>query len=510
MEHTPVSYSQHSTAFRALMYLISFILGAATLCFFSYVQKILAGYPHKGIGYIIPVLAGGGTALYIRILIVRLKQAKEDFSIPTAPQGLLYKTVYFATCLIAGSAGLCIFSLTQKVLAGYPLKLTGFVAPIIFGGASGLILGIYLHRNRQLAFQQAQAYAHLQEERNRMYDILESINDGLVVTDKNRNIELVNDAAVEMLEIPAEEMRGKPLIQVFSSCTSDNTERFFSIGAEGTAARTFRLLTSDGSVRVVKARITPIRKQDIRTGAVILILHDTTEEYKLEQLKSEFMSTATHNLKTPITAISGYAELLLAQEDLPREQRHEFLTYIHDKAWNLDHMIDNLLNLRRVEDGRDISLHKKPCRAEEIIEPLRKLCSELPPKIDFKFDVEHADTILNVDAKKIYQALENIIDNAVKFSPQGGIVKISATRLDNHYQFSIQDEGIGMNEEELARIFDRFYRADAKVQGTPGIGLGMSLVKQIVDAHGGSIEVQSKPHQGSTVVLSLPLNMATF
>ncbi|MFO7831240.1 MAG: ATP-binding protein [Desulfuromonadaceae bacterium] len=505
MNHTP--RSSLDTTLRILLYAFAFILGAATLSFFSYVQKIMAGYPQQGIGYIIPMLAGGSTGLYIRILAERLQQAEAKTSTHTAGEKLLHKIVYFAACLTTGSIVLCTFSLTQKVLAGYPLKFTGFITPLLFGGATGLVLGLYLHRNRQLALTQIQINADLQQERNRMYDILSSIDDGLVVTDENRNIELVNNAAVSLLDISASEMRNKPLAQVFNNCTSDNTKDFLSIGAEGSAAETFRLLTSDGSTRVVKAKIIPIHNHNIRTGAVILSLHDTTEEYKLEQLKSEFMSTATHNLKTPITAIAGYAELLLAQQDLPEKQRLEFLTYIYDKAWNLDHMIDNLLALRRVEDGRELRLHKETCRAEDILESVHKFCGDLSPQITFKFDAEHMETTMHVDPKKIYQALENIIDNAVKFTPEKGIVKISTSRTESHYQFSIQDEGIGMEEEELEHIFDRFYRAETSAQDTPGVGLGMSLVKQIVDAHGGDIEIQSKPHQGTTVTLSLPLNI---
>lgn len=504
MEHK--SQPPLDTVFSAVLYAAAFVLGAVTLCFFSYVQKIMAGYPHQGIGYIVPALAGGGVALYIRILIVRLQHAEVEANSPMTPEKLWHKIAYFTACVSSGSLILCAFSLTQKVLAGYPLKFAGFVIPVLFGGTSGLILGTYLHRNRQLVRRQAQINARLQQERNRIYDILSSIDDGLVVTDENLNIELINSAAVSILEVSASGMLGKPVIQMFNNCTSDNTEYFFNAGGKESTGETFRLLTSDGSVRVIKAKVVPIHNQNICTGAVILSLHDTTEEYKLEQLKSDFMSTATHNLKTPITAISGYAELLLAQEDLPEKQRHEFLTYIYDKAWNLDHMIDNLLTLRRVEDGRELRLRKEPCHAEDILEPVRKLCGDLPPKINFRFEVEHADTTLNVDAKKIYQALENIIDNAVKFSPAGGIVKISASRAGCIYQFSIQDEGVGMDDEELEHIFDRFYRAETTVPSTSGIGLGMSLVKQIVDAHRGSIEVHSKPHQGSIVTLSLPLD----
>lgn len=406
---------------------------------------------------------------------------------------------------IGGAAILCFFSYIQKVMTGYALQISDFVTPILFGGAGGTVLGLYLHRTRQLAAQQTQAYARLQQERNRAYAILASINDGLIVTDEKHNIELVNNAAATLLEISADETRGKPLAQMFDSCTSDSTEGFFNVDAKDDSDRSFRLLTTDGSIRVVRAKIAAVHSDNIRTGAIILILHDTTDEYKLERLKDEFLSTATHNLKTPITAISGYAELLLAQEQLPTEQQQEFLTYIFDKVWHLDHMIDNLLALRRVENGRSLRLSRENHSADEILQSVRRLCQNFP-RVNFKFDIEHPETCLNIDVKKIYQALENIIDNAVKFSPENGIIRISTRRDVGRYVFRIQDEGVGMNEEELKHIFDRFYRAKAWGQTTPGIGLGMSLVKQIISAHGGEIEVQSKPHQGSTITFGLPLS----
>ncbi|MFA5700723.1 MAG: PAS domain-containing sensor histidine kinase [Desulfuromonas sp.] len=506
MEPEPTRNKKPSPAGAALLYIGAFAGGAVTLCFLSYIQKVMVGYPQRGMGYIVPILAGGGVALYIRILSVRLQQHGLEIDAEAQPETPLYKIGYYTTSFVGGSVVLSAFSATQKVLAGYALKASGFVTPILFGGASGIVLGLYLHRTRQLAAQQAQANARLQQERNRIYDILASIDDGLVVTDEKCNIELANSAAVALLEVSAREMCGKPLAQIFATCTSDNTEEFFNVGADGGGGRTFHLLTADGSTRVVKAKIAAVHNADIRTGAIILILHDTTDEYMLEQRKVEFLSTATHNLKTPITAISGYAELLLAQEQLPAEQQHEFLTYIYDKAWHLDHMLDNLLALRRVENGRALSLHRGHHSVDEILQPVRKLCHELPARVSFKFDIEQAETCLYVDLKKIYQALENIIDNAVKFSSENGIIRISAKREGERYVFKIQDEGAGMSEEELNHIFDRFYRAQSWGQTTPGIGLGMSLVKQVITAHGGNIEVQSKQHQGCTVTFDLPLS----
>jgi K+-sensing histidine kinase KdpD len=165
-----------------------------------------------------------------------------------------------------------------------------------------------------------------------------------------------------------------------------------------------------------------------------------------------------------------------------------------------------LLALRRIENGSALCLHKGFHSVAEILQPVRKLCQDLPAKVSFKFDIEQPETCLNVDAKKIYQVLENIIDNAVKFSPKNGIIRISARREQERYIFKIQDEGVGMSKEELSHIFDRFYRAENWGQSTPGIGLGMSLVKQVITAHGGEIEIQSKPHQGSIVTFGLPLS----
>lgn len=505
MEYDHSCKQQTSPTGSILLHIGAFVAGAATLCFFSYIQKVMAGYPQRGLGYMVPILAGGGVALYICSLSVRLKALTPETDTTPETNKPLYKIMYFAVCLIGGGAVLSVFSATQKVLAGYPLKTSGFVIPILFGSASGIILGLYLHRTRQLVAQQIRANARLKQERNRIYDILASINDGLVVTDEKHNIELINSAAVALLETSPAQMRGKPLAQVFDNCTEDNTEDFFNICAEG-GGDTFRLRTTDGSTRVVKAKITSVNNESIGAGAIILTLHDTTDEYKLEQLKAEFLSTATHNLKTPITAISGYSELLLAQEQLSLEQQHEFLTYIYDKAWQLDRMIDNLLALRRVENGRTLYLQKEPHSVDEILQSVRKFCKEMSSKVSFKFDIEQPETSLNVDAKKIYQALENILDNAVKFSPENSIIRISTKREGERYLFQIQDEGQGMSEEELLHIFDRFYRAETSTQAVPGIGLGMSLVKQVISAHGGNVEVRSSPHQGCTVMFDLPLS----
>ncbi|MDY0212903.1 MAG: ATP-binding protein [Desulfuromonadaceae bacterium] len=507
MEPKHTHKSNFSPVGAVLLHIGAFVAGAVTLCFFSYIQKTLAGYPQRSVGYIVPILAGGCVALYIRILSERLQQHELETDAEVKQEKPLFIIiVYYAACLVSGGIVLSVLSATPMVLAGYALKASGFVAPVLFGGASGIILGSYIHRTRQLAAQQILANARLQQERSRIYAILTSIDDGLVVTDENLNIELANNTAVTLLEISANEMHGKPLAQMFDSCTNDSTEDFFSVGAEGGGGRTFRLLTADGSTRVVKAKIAAVHNKNIRTGAVVLILHDETDEYKLEQLKDEFLSTATHNLKTPITAISGYSELLLAQEQLPAEQQHEFLTYIYDKAWHLDHMIDHLLALRRIENGRDLRLHKEYHSIDEIMQSVRRICHDMPARVSFKFDIEHLETSLYVDVKKIYQTLENIIDNAVKFSPENGIVRISGSRQGDRYVFRIQDEGVGMSEEELNHIFDRFYRAETDGHVASGIGLGMSLVKQIITAHGGDIEATSKPHQGSTITFGLPLS----
>jgi len=451
--------------------LVSFLVGSVTLTFLSFTQKTVVGYPHLILGYAIPAMVGGLIGATLFILYRRTSLTSND------PQSLhSFSRIELTYSILAGSITLCLFSAIQKALAGYPMKPAGFTVPVIFGGLSGALIGTYLTRNRRLLIAQQNAASILQQEKNRTDDIIASISDGLLVTGANGRVDHSDLVSPEKI---------------------------------GHCAQ-IKLNTQDGSLRTVHARTAAVRNQRGSRGEIVLLLHNNTEEKRIDRMKSEFLSTATHNLKTPITAITGYSELLINQDQLSGAEQQEFLGYIHDKAWQLNKLIDNLLDISRVESGREIRLEKDDVKARQLVEEIHSFCDSQQTRCEFQYHFEQTDCLLYIDLAKMVLIMENLISNAIKFSPGGGLVSLAGHQTGNSYEIKISDEGIGMSDDECCQIFDRFYRADASDDAPQGFGLGLTLVKQLVEAHGGEIQVCSTPRQGTTVSFQLPIRNGAF
>jgi len=227
-----------------------------------------------------------------------------------------------------------------------------------------------------------------------------------------------------------------------------------------------------------------------------------------DRMKNEFISTAAHELRTPLCSVVGYAELLLEPETvggLSEEQRHEFLQEIYDKAGALAKIVDDLLDISRIEAGFAVPLQKKTCDLGELVRrEVGHLQLQAPGhRFELALPAAGAAAVL-ADRHKLVQVLENLIGNAIKFSPAGGTIRVSLEAAAGGFQVSVADEGIGMTPEQVARVFDKFYRADASDTATGGLGLGMSIVKQIVELHGGRIWVESEVGKGTTVRFTVP------
>jgi len=226
-----------------------------------------------------------------------------------------------------------------------------------------------------------------------------------------------------------------------------------------------------------------------------------------DRMKNEFISTAAHELRTPLTSVVGYAELLLHPETvggLAETQRREFLQEIYEKAGALAKIVDDLLDISRIEAGHAVPLQKEPCDLGELVRrEVAHLQLQAPGhRIELLLPAGGAPVV--VDRHKLVQVLENLVGNAVKFSPAGGVIRVSVDAAAGSCQVAVADEGIGMTPEQVARVFDKFYRADASNTATGGLGLGMSIVRQIVETHGGRIWVESEPGKGTTVRFSVP------
>lgn len=227
-----------------------------------------------------------------------------------------------------------------------------------------------------------------------------------------------------------------------------------------------------------------------------------------ERMKNQFISSAAHELRTPLTSILGFTELLLNPETIggiDKDQQREFLEEIFAKAEALCLIVDDLLDVSRIESGYPISLERQPCDMGEIIRKELNHCRLHAPRHLFELSLpESQEAEICVDRNKIVQVFDHLITNAVKFSSDGSVIRITGAVTENGYRLAVADEGIGMTPEQVERVFDKFYRADQRNTAVSGLGLGMNIVRQIIEAHGGDIRVASEPGRGTVVTVDLP------
>jgi PAS domain S-box-containing protein len=348
------------------------------------------------------------------------------------------------------------------------------------------------------------ALAKSREQRDKTEVILRSMADGLIFSDSRNRIVMMSESAENML--------GKPLRDVFlrpATETLENrqlVEQLLSVQSGDREESTIELVLPDprgGKQRIVQARSSAVKNGGNSEGGVITLLRDVSRERDLDRMKSEFISTAAHELRTPLTAVMGFSELLLAREDLDGEER-EYLAIIHKKSEVLEKIIDELLDLARIDSGQVIRLHRDWTDVGKIVKRSTGDFQHSCPNHRFTVAVPEKAVAL-VDDRKLFQVMENLLNNAAKFSPEGSLIEVNCELLGQEILVRVRDEGIGMSPEQVKRVFDKFYRADASNTAKGGLGLGMAIVKNIIQAHQGRVWVDSAPDEGTTVTFTLPI-----
>jgi PAS domain S-box-containing protein len=373
-----------------------------------------------------------------------------------------------------------------------------------FQGAVVMFLDITDRKRAEEKLKKALADA--EEARDKIDAILKSVADGLIATDVENRIILMNRFAEDLLGVRLNEVFNKPIDAVIKEKSLKEGLAATLAGETSQISLDLEMPSQDkGEVRVIQARTSVAQsKEGAKTGVMITILRDVTKERELDRMKSEFISTAAHELRTPLTSVIGFTELLLDSEFDPLQQR-EFLSCIYEKAEVLSNIVDDLLDISRIESGRTIYFVKAPCDMNEAIRQLTAQYQKESNKHCFDVVLPEKPTEIIANRGKIGQVLENLLSNAVKYSPKGGLIRITGAANGGNYQTSVEDEGIGMTAEQTKRIFEKFYRADASNTAIGGLGLGMSIVKNIVEAHGGNIWVESQLDKGTKVTFSIPM-----
>ena len=334
--------------------------------------------------------------------------------------------------------------------------------------------------------------------------VILSMPEGVLVADKKRRIVVFNTALKKMLGV-REETEGKKVIEVIRNIGVQETVESALALREGVFTREVMNQSPIGE-RVLLVHAAALMQNGWPEGAV-LVFNDITDLRRMERARRDFVANISHELRTPLSSIRGYAETLLdgALEDA--DNASQFLEIIRSSSIRLADMVSEMLLFSRIESGEDKAAVHVPAdvagivtRAVSIVRPK---AGEKKTRLDVDLPEGRIDALM-CDEHKITQALINLVDNAVKYTQDGGLVEVSVSADAGSVEFSVRDNGIGIAKAEQERIFERFYRVE-KSRTAVGTGLGLAIVKHIVQQHAGTVTVESAPGQGSVFRLRLPM-----
>ena len=351
-----------------------------------------------------------------------------------------------------------------------------------------------------------QALLDTEQAKDKIDGILRSVADGLIVTDIYNNVVLMNKAAEDLLGVGFSQAIGQPIDLAIKEKTL--REKVMETLDRKTTGYLFDFELQSGDPehpKIMRARTSVIFDRKSNETGIVTIMHDVTREREVDRMKTEFISTAAHELRTPLTSIQGFSEILLMRENLSPDEKKKFLTYINKQAEGLAVIINDLLDISRIESGRGFVLNKELCNVGDTIKQTLPCFQEHYKEHKFEVTLPEESVEVFVDKEKIGQVLKNLLSNAGKYSPDGGLVRVIGKIFEDHFQVSIVDHGLGMTPEQVEKIFEKFYRVDASNSAIEGTGLGMAIVKHIVEAHGGKVWVESELGKGTTVRFTIPI-----
>jgi PAS domain S-box-containing protein len=349
------------------------------------------------------------------------------------------------------------------------------------------------------AFSSAELYARVAEEKERSEAILANIADGIVAEDREGAIVLWNATAEQITGVPAEEALGRRVADVL--------QKELAGGADGAPGeRQVAFLRGGKEVWLSLTEAVMLDAAGDVAGR-IFAFRDVSSERVVDQMKSDFVATVSHELRTPLTSIYGFAETLLRGDvEFSDVERGTFLAYIASESERLINIVDDLLNIARLETGT-LGLNISRADIGEIVsETVSRFAEHLNGDFTFDVEVPRGSVFVRADREKLTQIVMSLVDNAVKFSPAGGRIAVTARRRSDTAEIRVVDEGIGIARTDQQRIFTKFYRAEDAARHSPqGTGLGLFLARGLLAAMGGRIWVESKQGEGSTFVFELPV-----
>jgi two-component system phosphate regulon sensor histidine kinase PhoR len=444
----------------------------------------------------VPVTAEGRVMGIVRVALP-LRQIEANVA-------RLRQALLSATLLTASLAGLLALLIAERT-AQPVRRLTEVVQRMTQGDLSARLLpttrdeiGTLTRAFNQMAGRLRETIATLTEERSRLAAVLDNMADGVLITDGDGRVRLINPAAARLLGTDTEAAlscsfaqvaRDHRLIALWQQCRELGEEQI-------------ELVEVDRRGPFLQAVLTPL--QDAEPRACLVILQDLTRVRRLETVRRDFISNISHELRTPLASLRALVDTLRdgALEDPPAAQR--FLNRIETEVDALAQMVQELLELSRIESGR-VPLRLAPVAVADVVLPPVERLRPQAERFVLRLTVDLPPDLPPVlaDEERIQQVVTNLVHNAIKFTPSGGEVAISAAAGGDEVVVSVRDTGVGISADDLPRIFERFYKAD-QARRSGGTGLGLSIARHIVQAHGGRIWADSVEGKGSTFYFSLP------
>ena len=347
-------------------------------------------------------------------------------------------------------------------------------------------------------------------ERRRLDSVLSHMSDGVLATDRRGNITIVNNMALQLLGVDHEDdLIGKSIIDALD-IRHDYTVREL---INSNQKEMIIDMSAGGNNLILNAYFSPIQRESGFISGLVCVLHDVTSQQKEERERKQFVSNVSHELRTPLTSVHSYVEALSDGAWKDKDIAPQFLTVIQNETNRMIRMINDLLSLSRMDSGTT-KLNLEYVNIKELFNYILNRFDMIIKKDENdqnskKYTIERyftdKDLWVEIDTDKFTQVIDNIMNNAIKYSPDGGVITTRLLETHNHVILSISDQGLGIPRKDLGRIFDRFFRVDkARSRKQGGTGLGLAISKEVINLLGGQIWVDSIESQGSTFYISLP------
>lgn len=351
-----------------------------------------------------------------------------------------------------------------------------------------------------LTNQLQESQSTTESEQRKLASVLENMTDGVISTDRKGRVSLINDSALMMLRMTRDLVLNRPIASILGLEQEYTFEDLIQV--RESIALDF---STEKEPYILRATFSVTQRETGFVNGLIVVLHDNTEQEKIDMERREFVSNVSHELRTPLTTMRSYLDALAEGAWKNEEIAPSFLNVTQTETERMIRLVNDLLKLSRM-DSNEYELNTEWVEFNHFFDSIiERFEFSKSQNVHFKRLLPSADLFVEIDTDKMTQVIDNIISNALKYSPDGGDVRFGVTTSGTYIKVMISDDGMGIPKSNVNRIFDRFYRADrARSRAMGGTGLGLAIAKEMIIAHGGEIWAESEEGKGTTIFFTLP------